>query len=286
MSKSSNGRPAEGERSGLVRHDLRNIACLSCALVEIAECLRTSIRSNDLASASVSAWWYLGFAVLLNRYSVRYGPSYNNWHYDAPFEANMEAWTLFFRWSGLAREAGLTEIDRTNVYTDDVLDQVQPFWEGHEIAYRSLYQDGIRLGEAIGYPLEDTGRAPFDDAPDPSDNAPVMTPPPAIGDAAAPSRNGRATEGNGTGATNGQDIEAPAGLPDLVTLDQAAALVNRSARTLERYKKRGLPRPFVLGGGGKPHEYPLNEMREWLQKTFKRPIPEVAIARYRHPKTI
>ncbi len=83
-----------------------------------------------------------------------------------------------------------------------------------------------------------------------------------------------------------KSAEAPAEVPELVTLDQAAALVNRSARTLERYKKRGLPRPFVLGGGGKPHEYRLDEMREWLQKTFKRPIPEATIQRFRHPKTI
>jgi hypothetical protein len=96
--------------------------------------------------------------------------------------------------------------------------------------------------------------------------------------AAAPSEKG--TEA----ATNGRTPEAPAELPELVTLDQAAALVNRSARTLERYKKRGLPRPFVLGGGGKPHEYPWEEMKEWLQKTFNRPIPEAAIQQYRHPK--
>jgi len=111
--------------------------------------------------------------------------------------------------------------------------------------------------------------------------------------------NGRASEAlaemvtsphseNGVTATeaarNGSTPEAVVELPDLVTLDQAAALVNRSARTLERYKKRGLPRPFVLGGGGKPHEYPLDEMRKWLQKTFNRPIPEAAIQRYRHPK--
>ncbi|HKM56193.1 MAG TPA: hypothetical protein VJY33_22485 [Isosphaeraceae bacterium] len=91
---------------------------------------------------------------------------------------------------------------------------------------------------------------------------------------------------NETASTNGRTSEAPAKLSDLVTLDQAAALVNRSARTLERYKKLGMPRPFVLGGGGKPHEYPLDEMRKWLQKTFNRPIPEAAIQRYRHPKTI
>jgi hypothetical protein len=80
------------------------------------------------------------------------------------------------------------------------------------------------------------------------------------------------------------DPEAPSELMNLVTLDQAAALVNRAARTLERYKRRGLPKPLVRGGGGKPHEYLWPEMREWLQKTFDRAIPETAIQRFRHPK--
>jgi hypothetical protein len=62
----------------------------------------------------------------------------------------------------------------------------------------------------------------------------------------------------------------------LVTLDQCAALVNRNKRSLERYKKQ-MPRPKVLGGGGKPHEYAWSEMRPWLEKTFGRPLPE------RHP---
>jgi len=78
--------------------------------------------------------------------------------------------------------------------------------------------------------------------------------------------------------------EAPSELPDLVTLDQAAALVNRSVRTLERYKKRGLPKPLVRGGGGRPHEYSLPEMRSWLETTFDRPIPVTAIPKFRHPK--
>jgi hypothetical protein len=160
------------------RDDLRSLACLSLTLVESAEHLRTCIKSNDLTSASVWGWWYLGFAVALNRYSVRYRANY---YKDAPFEANVQAWILFQRWAKLAEESGLTEIDSTNVFTDDALEQIEPFWEGHEIAYRSLYQDGIRLLEAIGDPLEDTERAPFDDAPDPSDNAPAVTLPETTG---------------------------------------------------------------------------------------------------------
>jgi hypothetical protein len=61
-------------------------------------------------------------------------------------------------------------------------------------------------------------------------------------------------------------------LGDLVTLDQCAAMVNRSKRTLENYKKT-MPRPKVLGGGGKPHEYAWSEMRPWLEKRFGRSLP-------------
>lgn len=62
---------------------------------------------------------------------------------------------------------------------------------------------------------------------------------------------------------------------DLVTLKQAAAMVSRSSRTLERLKrKRGFPRPKVLGGGGKPHEYAWGEMRPFLEQEYKRSLPE------------
>lgn len=102
--------------------------------------------------------------------------------------------------------------------------------------------------------------------------------------AALPSKNRAHTQGVGSAPANGRAFEALAELPKLITLDSAAALVHRSSRTLERYKGRGLPRPFVLGGGGKPNEYREDEMRRFLQKTFNRPIPEVDIGRCRHPK--
>ena len=45
---------------------------------------------------------------------------------------------------------------------------------------------------------------------------------------------------------------APDELPDLVTLNQAAGMVHRDKRTLERYKTKGeLPAPAVEGGGGR-----------------------------------
>jgi len=65
-------------------------------------------------------------------------------------------------------------------------------------------------------------------------------------------------------------------LPEcLVTLQQAAAMVSRSKRTLERLKgKRDFPRPKVPGGGGKPNEYAWSEMRSFLEKEYKRRLPK------------
>jgi hypothetical protein len=76
-----------------------------------------------------------------------------------------------------------------------------------------------------------------------------------------------------------EDRERTSGLPatdpnDLVTLNQCAALVNRTKRCVENYKKnKDFPRPEVLGGGGKPHEYRYSEMRVWLQHKFGRKLP-------------
>jgi hypothetical protein len=65
-------------------------------------------------------------------------------------------------------------------------------------------------------------------------------------------------------------------LPEcLVTLQQAAAMVNRDKRTLERWaRKKSCPRPRVLGGGGKPHEYAWSELRPFLEKQSGRKLPE------------
>lgn len=61
----------------------------------------------------------------------------------------------------------------------------------------------------------------------------------------------------------------------LVTLLQAAAMVSRSKKTLERRKaKPGFPMPRVAGGGGKPDEYAWSEMRRYLESEFDRTLPE------------
>jgi len=59
----------------------------------------------------------------------------------------------------------------------------------------------------------------------------------------------------------------------LVTLQQAAAMVNRSKRSLERLKPK-MPPPSVQGGGGRPDEWAWSELRPWLEKEFERPLPE------------
>jgi hypothetical protein len=72
-----------------------------------------------------------------------------------------------------------------------------------------------------------------------------------------------------------QPTKALAELPDLVTLDQAAAAVHMSKRTLERHKTEGtLPDPVREGGGGKPALYDWKIMRLWLTKTFGINLPE------------
>jgi hypothetical protein len=68
--------------------------------------------------------------------------------------------------------------------------------------------------------------------------------------------------------------DSQAGLPDRVTLDQSAAVVNRSKRTLEHYKRKSLPPPTVEGGGGKPDLWDWQTIRPWLEATFNVRLPE------------
>jgi len=65
--------------------------------------------------------------------------------------------------------------------------------------------------------------------------------------------------------------------PQYVTLDQMAALVNRSKKVLEKrlnLANSTMPRPDVEGGGGKPHEWKWSEIRPWLEKEFGKILPE------------
>lgn len=55
--------------------------------------------------------------------------------------------------------------------------------------------------------------------------------------------------------------------PQLLTLDQIAALARRKKRAIENYK-RSMPKPAVLGGGGKPAYWNWDDVKPWLIKTF------------------
>lgn len=64
----------------------------------------------------------------------------------------------------------------------------------------------------------------------------------------------------------------------LVTLDQIAAIVRRSRKTLQNYRcpyhPRAMPEPAVEGSGKIPHLYDWARIRCWLSLTFAIPLPE------------
>jgi hypothetical protein len=77
--------------------------------------------------------------------------------------------------------------------------------------------------------------------------------------------------------TAGSPVAAVGGIPQYVTLDQIAAAVSRSKRTLEKLKTRSnnpLPSPEVEGGGGKPDEWDWSKIRPWLEAEYSRKLPE------------
>jgi hypothetical protein len=90
----------------------------------------------------------------------------------------------------------------------------------------------------------------------------------------------------GTPSGNGEvledALEAPIEFPELMTLSTAAILVGRTLAGLRHYRRRGMPKPYVRGKKGQPHEYKVSEMKPWLEKTFNRSIPDVEIRKFRH----
>lgn len=66
----------------------------------------------------------------------------------------------------------------------------------------------------------------------------------------------------------------PADAPDLVTLDEAAAIVHRKKGTLADLKGKGLPEPVVRGKRGQPYLYDWAAMRAFLEELAPMILPE------------
>jgi hypothetical protein len=84
-----------------------------------------------------------------------------------------------------------------------------------------------------------------------------------------------------TATAGGSPPDSVVGTPNeaaqYVTLDQAAAIVQRSKRTLRRKKDAQgstMPRPDAEGGGGKPDEWIWSKLRPWLENEFGKKLPE------------
>ena len=89
-------------------------------------------------------------------------------------------------------------------------------------------------------------------------------------DATNPSTKPVVVDGNDTTNPNTN----PEVIEQYVTLNQAAAIVNRQKKSLERYLyKEMLPPPDVEGGGGKPHEWKWSRLRPCLELIYKKQLP-------------
>jgi predicted DNA-binding transcriptional regulator YafY len=72
----------------------------------------------------------------------------------------------------------------------------------------------------------------------------------------------------------GNETASEETIEQYVTMDQAAAMVNKSKKTLERYLgEEKMPQPEVEGGGGKAHEWKWSTLRPWLEQTFGKVLP-------------
>ena len=78
-------------------------------------------------------------------------------------------------------------------------------------------------------------------------------------------------QGTGGGSIADADI-----LPQYVELGQMAAIIQKSKRTLEKWKSRAknpLPPPDIEGGGGTADEWDWSTIRPWLEEESGRKLP-------------
>ncbi len=248
MSLESDNPPADGSIIDPGRQDpytLDEVWCLSgnCRLfADISERMKQSLESEDFAM----------FMVLLDlwkRASQKFAKVLCQRRFIATVEMMkdefaecssfpwfcLELIALHRRWTLFAVRSKLNKIDWP-CSSSRMLKRVDPFFDGHEVEYRNFQMNGARLQDAIKaldsfrenrrsvpVAIEATtnGRAPEasadrHDLAAPEAQAELPELGPQQGRAAVPSKNGRATEGNGTVATgetplagSGRDIEAP-----------------------------------------------------------------------------
>jgi hypothetical protein len=81
------------------------------------------------------------------------------------------------------------------------------------------------------------------------------------------------TAGETSSAVKPDPVVVASDVLDLVRLDEAAAIVHRSKKTLERRKAK-MPAPHTEGGGGKPALWKWNELRPWLESEYVPDLPK------------
>ena len=187
-------------------------------------------------------------------------------------------WKAFLDWKDRARLHRLSRLEAAERLRDEVGERTAMLTR--EIESMPL-MDAVRLLEQPGNPAGPTG-------PSPSGNRGLGRPSGhrrPMGSRPPPNRPGRLRDECQAAGVKARGSLAPPSLeaPDLVTLNQAAGLVHKSKRTLERYKTVGkLPAPAVEGGGGKADLYDWKVLGPWLESKFGIRQPKVFPANRRH----
>jgi hypothetical protein len=186
-----------------------------------------------------------------------------------------------------ATEFSLTQFSHPRIYTDPALgfepDRIPSHIAavGAHFAARVTMPDPDRiLMEARNEALALAGLR----AAVPAGQGTVPLP---AGDLPPNQSSGSPSSAASTGASVLQADLPPPVLPDTeeraqdteqyVTLRQIAAMVNRKKKSLENYKTRKedpLPAPTIEGGGGRAAEWKWQDIRPWLERVFRRQLPE------------
>ena len=156
--------------------------------------------------------------------------------------------------------------------------RLRPAWTGHEVGYASIAKAAFHLFDELKY--IDWKIA------NPTESALLAYRPPNAALALLPNHVKAlltSCRELALARITAAATEAPAGPPDLVTLNQAASYVKRSKQTLEHYKKRGdIPPPMYTGGKGKPDLWDWRTLRPCLERLYNMKLPVVFPANLNH----